>query len=113
MAKISKEKVAQRIWDNYGDRVSQVGGYAGRQISLTMYCHDCGNFFRQKAESLFRGYATRCSCSWKSRIKENRTGNHTNGHQIVQPWDAEAMGLEVPPRGKPNVVENKKSQQWF
>lgn len=103
--KLSKEEVVKRIFDKYGDQISFVGRYWNRQVRSTLYCHKCENFFRQKVESLFRGYKTRCKCNFSERLTEGfDLQNHSGGHTCVRDYDVDYLGLEVPsdPSQKPS-----------
>jgi len=83
MGKLMLSEVDKRIWEKYGNRVVRVGSYWSRQLTVLCHCHKCNGTFRQKAESLFRGYTTRCRCNYdKPAPSPDRSG-----HRVLNPWD--------------------------
>lgn len=83
MGKLTLSEVDSRIWAKYGNRVVRVGSYWSRQLTVLCHCHRCNGTFRQKAESLFRGYATRCKCNYDKKAPSP----DRRGHRVVDPWD--------------------------
>lgn len=85
MAKNSREKVAKMVAEKYDERIEILGKYWSRQSPVLVYCHECNEAFRQRAESLFRGRRTRCRCEW-DRPQPLGCGRSA-GHQIVNEWE--------------------------
>ncbi len=60
-----RNKVANRISDRFGDRITLVGEYYGMKQKMLFYCHDCHEWFYQVVASLIapeKMHSTRCKC---------------------------------------------------
>lgn len=45
--KLNDEKIAQRIKDKFGDRITFLGGYVNSKTPLKMHCNVCGNDYER------------------------------------------------------------------
>lgn len=97
MAKLELQDVDARLREQYAGRVERVGAYWTRQGDIVCWCHSCRETFRQKAESLFRGYRTRCKCNYEVRSERSRG----YGHKVVNKWELTADDLVRLPSGRP------------
>ena len=106
MAKNSREKVAKMVAESYDGRVDILGKYWSRQTPILVYCHECNEAFRQRAESLFRGRRTRCRCEWEK--PQPLACRRAAGHQVVHEWELSTeMFFKIKNLSQPSKKERK------
>lgn len=71
--KLNDEKVAQRIEDKFGDRVTFLGGYVNSKTPLKMHCNVCGNDYEREMRSVMHNPVASCDVCYKGYFKKKRT----------------------------------------
>ncbi len=79
--KVTLEEAIQRVESNYGKGRFDFSEttYYNRHGEMTVKCNECGEKFRQRADSLFRGRPLHCTC--KSESRNYRRNNAREMHK--------------------------------